>query len=870
MAVCEGEPARIEQRPSGQPLLGGEAALPDTPRLQEGGTQDTTGTATPLLGEEVLVSLQKLGEELKGRRCKPLVSNVLVLAAIGGLVGVCCFAGRRGADASRAAVPADSAARASVMALQARPRATQAGDVEDEAGLESICRADQWRRKVAVCGACKVLVAGFSERPPRLRQLRLSARRSAGEEVAEVQVIGNCEKYCTSIGRGCLGAWRTALRGSCDAVWDFELSCAASLPAGESICQCTPEVFLSTTRGDFRRPWELVKASRPARGAPSASRRSTRHAIAPPFSTATSTTSVTAATTSATATSTTTTGTRTSTHTTTHTVSSTRTTTTTLPRTTAEATARAPARAAHGKAAQSRVPPATAKARRVPATTSTPAPTLGPDNSTHPAVFPCAPFEDGMDFWTRALLSHTGGILSAEECDALCAATVQCGAWSWGKIRNVDGLTDVCFTKLLDTAGSVIRTPKADVISGMKSDCSMQKDVPKPPPLIMGVIKNRRGGCLQAASRGLPGSRVQMWTCIDGDPNQMWVFDAKAGQIRSQDGVCLAAPDMLHDFTPLQMADCDVENWTQQWSWDASTGAIQNWHGLCIDGAEANIDSGEVYMQTCNRDYAEQQWRIGLLSDMPADGVHKAGSKADVSLYCFALMVAGSYEQGLLKRQFELKVSIFQCDEYAVLSNETVRIAPHVVTQVVDSDLGCVKGGEFMTALNLGIFMAVWDKVIADRRFLEHEWTIKVDPDAVFFATRLRVALAVHFETPTGIYLNNCKYGMHGPVEVFSRNAVRSWGRGRHQCIDHFWKLCGGDCLWGEDMFIDQCLWKVLGVQRDNDYRLLVEDHCDPPDNWEDCRDGDKVAFHPFKEAERYMKCLDHASEQKPVRLRLE
>merc|ERR1719382_1209538 len=102
---------------------------------------------------------------------------------------------------------------------------------------------------------------------------------------------------------------------------------------------------------------------------------------------------------------------------------------------------------------------------------------------------------------------------------------------------------------------------------------------------------------------------------------------------------------------------------------------------------------------------------------------------------------------------------------------------------------------------------------------------------------------------------------MHGPLEVFSRNAVRTWRSGIKKCQQHFREQCGGDCFWGEDMFVDQCLWKVLNVRRDNDFRLLVEDHCEPPKNWETCEDNTFVAFHPFKTVSGYWRCLHNTGE---------
>jgi hypothetical protein len=233
------------------------------------------------------------------------------------------------------------------------------------------------------------------------------------------------------------------------------------------------------------------------------------------------------------------------------------------------------------------------------------------------------------------------------------------------------------------------------------------------------------------------------------------------------------------------------------------------------------------------------------------------------SLYCWALMVPWSYERELLAFQFEQRGSLFGCDEYAVYSNEVVSIVPDVKTIMVDVDLHCEKGGEFGTALNTGIFLRIWKKVIEECNWRLHDWTVKVDPDTVFFPQKLRqVLLSRHTEQDGGVYLNNCKLGMHGPIEVFSRNAVRVFWQSHQRCIDYFYSACRGPCAWGEDMFIDQCLSKVLQVSRDFDGDMLQESNCNPSNGWKSCSNPHTVAFHPFKSVGEYSQCFSAGQAQ--------
>jgi hypothetical protein len=275
-----------------------------------------------------------------------------------------------------------------------------------------------------------------------------------------------------------------------------------------------------------------------------------------------------------------------------------------------------------------------------------------------------------------------------------------------------------------------------------------------------------------------------------------------------------------------------------------------------------NRDGGTVFTQPCDVSDKSQLWDLGDVSEEAIARTPVAEDTDPGTLFCFALMVPHSYEQKLLAMQFKAKVSLFACNAYTVYSNATIWVSRGLTTSVVDSNLTCSKGGEFGTVLNTNIFLTIWTKVVSEGLYLEHDWTVKVDPDAVFAPARLRGILQSYKEVGNGVYLNNCKYGLHGPVEVLSRRAVQAWSQGWPWCQAHFRERCHGDCLWGEDMFMDQCLSKVLGVTRQNDFRLLAEDHCDPPSGWQSCTDSSMAAFHPFKTLSGYQHCLQNTGKK--------
>lgn len=227
------------------------------------------------------------------------------------------------------------------------------------------------------------------------------------------------------------------------------------------------------------------------------------------------------------------------------------------------------------------------------------------------------------------------------------------------------------------------------------------------------------------------------------------------------------------------------------------------------------------------------------------------------TIFCFSLSMPFGYEPGLLQFQQSMNASIFGCDDHAVYSNATV---PGVQTTIIKKDLTVKPGGDSYTLLNTWVFIAVFKKVIDDGWHKKHKWVVKVDPDAVFFPDRLRVVVKAHGSTG---YINNCKFGLHGPIEVFSRIAMNALAADYEASFD---KKTPKKCVeklhfgqWGEDFFLSQCLTKILKVTRELDERLMCEAHCDCPD-WYWCHNGTgRVTFHPFKQVDLYKQCMADA-----------
>lgn len=279
--------------------------------------------------------------------------------------------------------------------------------------------------------------------------------------------------------------------------------------------------------------------------------------------------------------------------------------------------------------------------------------------------------------------------------------------------------------------------------------------------------------------------------------------------------------------------------------------------------------------------------RRSRASILQQNGVKGGGFMEGPSLWCFALMLPWGYEPALLTAQRNAGIGIFACNAYDVLSNSTFVVHDNnnsntllkkatpweiegskqrekknakegpLVTHSIGGDLFVRFGGKWHTAMNTDIFIRVWDLVIKLGTFREHAWTVKADPDSVFFPARLRQMVV---DEPSGpIYLNNCKFGLHGPVEVMSKEALQLYHEKSGHCedirdagMDMSKDQSDADHAYGEDEYIHRCFDKI-GVGRVDELGLLLsETACNQ--KTVPCDEG-KVSFHPFKTMQEYFDC---------------
>ncbi|CAJ1376310.1 unnamed protein product [Effrenium voratum] len=263
----------------------------------------------------------------------------------------------------------------------------------------------------------------------------------------------------------------------------------------------------------------------------------------------------------------------------------------------------------------------------------------------------------------------------------------------------------------------------------------------------------------------------------------------------------------------------------------------RRWKESCDD--EEHLNETIEIMETVN--HLTQQCAEATTSTTTAPPRH---------LYCWVLVVPWTYEVELLLTQQKIGRGIFECDYYDVYSDRDMQLGK-IQTIKVDTDLHCPINKYTLTAENTGIFRAVWKKVLDRGTWQKYDWTVKVDLDTVFWPQRLiqmvqEPFIRQHAQTGTGLWLNNCVHGLHGPIEVLSRQAM--------QIYISRWNDCQNvaNHVPQEDVYLRKCM-DHLGVWKSDNYILLAEDHCDHSDYYK-C-EGNFVAYHPFKAKDQWLEC---------------
>jgi len=215
-------------------------------------------------------------------------------------------------------------------------------------------------------------------------------------------------------------------------------------------------------------------------------------------------------------------------------------------------------------------------------------------------------------------------------------------------------------------------------------------------------------------------------------------------------------------------------------------------------------------------------------------------------------------EVDLIRSQFQRRASIFACNDYAVISSQSLSLGqdecgkrvsawPNTVLKPADvGQLDYAHGVTTNSFLNTQTFISAWDMLMSSGTIWSHAWIVKVDPDAVLFPDRLRRHLAPHTGPPN--FVLNCLYNnvarLFGAIEVFSIPAIAQYHTNPAACKNMDWHG------WGEDSYMQKCM-SVLNVPSVLDYSLVGDQRCRAVP----CTDHATAAFHPFKDPGAYWAC---------------
>ncbi|CAE7684220.1 unnamed protein product [Symbiodinium pilosum] len=252
--------------------------------------------------------------------------------------------------------------------------------------------------------------------------------------------------------------------------------------------------------------------------------------------------------------------------------------------------------------------------------------------------------------------------------------------------------------------------------------------------------------------------------------------------------------------------------------------------------------------KTANRG-AIQEWLAGKGQggcSKPCDGEYPLPplDKGKPSLFCFSVARVGP-EMDTMYMQQQIRAGIFACDGFAVYSDSSVDI-DGLKTRLIPSTYSGVSRDGY--AANTQVFMNTWMALLTGTDWYKYDFIAKVDPDCVFFPSRLRGHVA-NYVGQNAFFLNCGKYipvTMYGALEVFSKSSLGAYLSQHGRCEQRF-----PFGAWGEDKYMTNCL-EMLGSRAVVDFgNFLHDERC-----WGvDCGNKAAVAFHAFKQVDKWYNC---------------
>mmetsp|Transcript_26423 Transcript_26423/g.76179 ORF Transcript_26423/g.76179 Transcript_26423/m.76179 type:complete len:410 (+) Transcript_26423:56-1285(+) len=241
-------------------------------------------------------------------------------------------------------------------------------------------------------------------------------------------------------------------------------------------------------------------------------------------------------------------------------------------------------------------------------------------------------------------------------------------------------------------------------------------------------------------------------------------------------------------------------------------------------------------------------WTCKVLGDRPATVVSRKPAAGSPSLYCYMVALVAGNEPELVRRHLATGTGIFGCSEYDLYSEREMVLGYGPSGIIRSTPIG---GPMSSTQNNTRDFLRAWRKIREHGAPSRNDWTVKIDPDAVFFADVLGQKLAARsIKTATdSVYFKNCDtwHSLQGPLEVMSKAAATKFFHSLDVCyLDK--KVMKS---LAEDWFVAHCLDRI-GARHIEDVGLLEDEWCHH--KTVECVSG-MAAYHPFKTTDGYEKC---------------
>lgn len=265
----------------------------------------------------------------------------------------------------------------------------------------------------------------------------------------------------------------------------------------------------------------------------------------------------------------------------------------------------------------------------------------------------------------------------------------------------------------------------------------------------------------------------------------------------------------------------------------------------CCNDANMKCFQKDAYFAGCKFELVEG-WDNTVLGEFRGwsqnigagpEGVPTMGTK----LYCIAVQSPNNRveEDKLVNSAREKGLGIFSCDENSIFMG-----APAAQTA-------------WKSISNTDIFINIWNQVQGEGKYSRNDWTIKADPDCVFFGNRIKMHLGkLNVPQDEAVYLKNCdfKFRFQGSLEIFSKKAMEKYYKYAGMCADKI----GHEG--GEDFFIMTCM-DAMGVKNIEDDSILYDKYATGEhlilDDVSACKNGWTAAFHPFRTLDVWNHCAE-------------